>query len=51
LKKNQRVQKWYDILNHHPKFGANPPLHGGVSKKSLELLFLLVCLYVTLSIF
>jgi len=36
-----------NILYIHAKFGGDPPLHGGVRKKSWKFLFF-VCLFVTL---
>jgi len=42
-KKSRGVQNGTDILYLYAKFDGDPPLHGGVRKKSWEILFFFVC--------
>jgi len=45
--RGEEAQNGTDIRYLHAMFGGDPPLHGGVRKKSGEFLF---CLFVCLSL-
>ena len=46
LKKSTGCKNGTDILYFLAKFGGDPPLRGGVRKKSWEILFLFVTLWI-----